>query len=89
VVFRSRGRLDLAACYPQRHLDHFPLPISYKEKIRQIEGVKICLPTATGLAASILMKKISLPISLCDPKTYFELYPEFVLDLFTEENFSG
>jgi len=57
----------------------FPLPISYKEKIRQIEGVKIV--SYGNWFGGIYIDEKNFFANFCvDPKTYFELYPEFVLD---------
>jgi putative ABC transport system permease protein len=57
----------------------FPLPISYKEKIRQIEGIKIV--SWGNWFGGIYIDEKNFFANFCvDPVTYFELYPEFVLD---------
>jgi putative ABC transport system permease protein len=57
----------------------FPLPISYKEKIRQIEGVKIV--SYGNWFGGVYIDEKNFFANFCvDPRTYFELYPEFVLD---------
>ena len=57
----------------------FPLPISYKEKIRQIEGVNIV--SYGNWFGGVYIDEKNFFANFCvEPKTYFELYPEFVLD---------
>jgi putative ABC transport system permease protein len=57
----------------------FPLPISYQEKIRQIEGVKIV--SYGNWFGGVYIEEKNFFANFCvEPKTYFELYPEFVLD---------
>ncbi|HYE34433.1 ABC transporter permease [Methylocaldum sp.] len=56
----------------------FPLPISYGNRIRQIEGI-------TGLSYSnwfggvYIDERNFFPQFAIEPKTYLELYPEFIL----------
>ena len=64
----------------------FPLPISYKEKIRQIEGVKIV--SWGNWFGGIYIDEKNFFANFCvDPRTYFELYPEFVLDPVQKKTF--
>ena len=57
----------------------FPLPISYKEKIRQIEGVKIV--SYGNWFGGVYIDEKNFFANFCvEPKTYFDLYPEFVLE---------
>jgi putative ABC transport system permease protein len=57
----------------------FPLPISYKEKIRQIDGVKIV--SYGNWFGGIYIDEKNFFANFCvEPKSYFDLYPEFVLD---------
>jgi len=56
----------------------FPLPISYKDKISQIEGVKL-VSHGTWFAGVYIDEKNFFPNFAIEPKTYLELYPEFVL----------
>ena len=64
----------------------FPLPISYKEKIRQIEGVKIV--SYGNWFGGIYIDEKNFFANFCvEPKTYFDLYPEFVLDPLQKKTF--
>jgi putative ABC transport system permease protein len=64
----------------------FPLPISYKEKIRQIEGVKIV--SYGNWFGGIYIDEKNFFANFCvDTKTYFDLYPEFVLDSLQKKAF--
>ena len=56
----------------------FPLPISYKDKISQIEGVKL-VSHGTWFGGVYIDEKNFFPNFAIEPKTYLELYPEFVL----------
>lgn len=56
----------------------FPLPLSYMEKIRQIEGVKI-VSYANWFGGIYIEEKNFFPNFCVDSDTYLELYPEFVL----------
>jgi putative ABC transport system permease protein len=57
----------------------FPLPISYQEKIRQVEGVQIV--SYGNWFGGIYIDEKNFFANFCvEPRTYFELYPEFVLD---------
>lgn len=56
----------------------FSLPISYKDKIRQIEGVKI-VSYGNWFGGIYIDEKNFFANYAVDPKTYFELYPEIIL----------
>ncbi len=56
----------------------FPLPISYKEKIRQIEGVS-GVSYATWFGGIYIEEKNFFVNLAVEPKTFLELYPEFVI----------
>ena len=57
----------------------FPLPINYAEKIRQIEGVK--LVSWGNWFGGIYIDEKNFFANFCvDPRTYLEIYPEFILN---------
>ena len=56
----------------------FSLPLSYKEKIRQIEGVKQ-VSWGTWFGGIYIDEKNFFANFAVDPRTYLTLYPEFVL----------
>jgi len=56
----------------------FPLPISYKDKISQVDGVKL-VSHGTWFGGVYIDEKNFFPNFAIEPKTYLELYPEFVL----------
>jgi putative ABC transport system permease protein len=56
----------------------FPLPLSYKEKIRQTEGVKQ-VSWGTWFGGIYVDEKNFFANFAVDPRTYLDLYPEFVL----------
>lgn len=56
----------------------FFLPLSYKEKIRQIPGVKD-VSYATWFGGVYISEKNFIPNFAVDAKTVFDLWPEFVL----------
>jgi putative ABC transport system permease protein len=56
----------------------FPLPISYKDKISQIDGVKL-VSYGTWFGGVYIEEKNFFPNFAIEPRTYLELYPEFVL----------
>lgn len=56
----------------------FMLPASYKDKIRQIEGVNI-VSWGNWFGGVYISEKNFFPNFAIDPKSYFELYPEFIL----------
>jgi putative ABC transport system permease protein len=56
----------------------FPLPLSYMEKIRQIEGVETV--SYGNWFGGIYIEEKNFFANFCvEPETYLELYPEFVL----------
>ena len=56
----------------------FPLPINYAEKIRQIEGVKTV--SWGNWFGGIYIDEKNFFANFCvDPRTYLEIYPEFIL----------
>jgi putative ABC transport system permease protein len=56
----------------------FPLPISYKDKIRQVEGVKN-ISYGRWFGGIYIDKKNFFANFAVEPKSYFELHPEFVI----------
>lgn len=56
----------------------FSLPLSYKEKIRQIPGVKD-VSYAIWFNGTYISEKNFIPNFAIDPKTFLELYPEYTL----------
>jgi putative ABC transport system permease protein len=64
----------------------FPLPLSYKEKIRQIDGVKH-VSWGTWFGGIYIDEKNFFANFAVDPKTYLDLYPEFILTPEHEEAF--
>ncbi|MDQ5985039.1 MAG: ABC transport system permease protein [Syntrophus sp. SKADARSKE-3] len=56
----------------------FTLPISYNEKIRQIEGVKR-VSYGNWFGGIYIDEKNFFPNFCVDAKTYFDIYPEFAL----------
>jgi len=56
----------------------FPLPLSYKEKIRQIEGVKN-VSYGNWFGGVYIDEKNFFPNFCVEPKTYLEIYPEFIV----------
>lgn len=56
----------------------FPLPMSYKEKIRQIDGVKM-VSWGNWFGGVYIEEKNFFANFAVDPRTYLELYPEFRL----------
>ena len=57
----------------------FPLPISYTEKIRQVEGVRM-VSYGNWFGGIYINEKNFFPNFCVEPRTYLALYPEFVLD---------
>jgi putative ABC transport system permease protein len=64
----------------------FSLPSSYKEKIRQIEGVKT-VSWGNWFGGIYIDEKNFFANFAVDPKTYLELYPEFMLSPEEEKAF--
>jgi putative ABC transport system permease protein len=56
----------------------FPLPINYREKIRQVDGVKT-VSFGNWFGGMYKEPKNFFPKFAIDPLTYFQLYPEFVI----------
>jgi putative ABC transport system permease protein len=56
----------------------FPLPISYKDKIRQVEGVK-SVSYGNWFGGIYIDEKHFFANYAVDPKTYLEIYPEIIL----------
>jgi putative ABC transport system permease protein len=56
----------------------FTLPISYKDKIRQVPGVK-GVSWGNWFGGIYINEKNFFPNFAVDPQTYLDLYPEFVL----------
>lgn len=56
----------------------FPLPISYKERIRKIDGVKI-VSWGTWFGGVYKDEKNFFPSFAIDAKSYLELYPEYLI----------
>jgi len=56
----------------------FPLPLSYKDKIRQVDGVKQ-LSWGNWFAGIYIDEKNFFANYAVDAKNYVELYPEFIL----------
>lgn len=55
-----------------------PLPLSYKDKIKQVEGVTI-VTYANWFGGIYIDEKNFFANFAIEPKTYLELYPEYVL----------
>ncbi len=56
----------------------FSLPISYRDRIRQVSGVKL-VSWGNWFGGVYIEEKNFFANFAVDPKTYLELYPEFVL----------
>ncbi len=56
----------------------FPLPLSYKEKIRQIEGVK-SISYGTWFGGIYIDEKHFFANYAVEPETYLEMFPEIIL----------
>ncbi len=56
----------------------FPLPISYKDKIRQVSGVKI-VSYGNWFGGLYIDEKNFFANFAVEPRSYLELYPEFIL----------
>ncbi len=64
----------------------FPLPLSYRDRISQIEGVKI-VSYGNWFGGVYIDEKHFFPNFAVDPRTYLELYPEYVLPSKEREDF--
>lgn len=56
----------------------FPLPIKYQERIRKIEGVT-AITHASWFGGVYVSEKNFFPKFAIDAKTYFDVYPEFLI----------
>lgn len=56
----------------------FPLPIKYQERIRKIEGVT-AITHASWFGGVYVSEKNFFPQFAIDAKTYFDVYPEFLI----------
>jgi putative ABC transport system permease protein len=56
----------------------FPLPISYRNKIRQVAGVD-AITHANWFGGVYISEKNFFPQFAIDPKSYLDLYPEYLL----------
>ncbi|HOD35139.1 MAG TPA: FtsX-like permease family protein [Syntrophales bacterium] len=56
----------------------FPLPVAYKDKIRQVPGVKL-VSWGNWFGGIYVEEKNFFPNFAVDPRSYLELYPEFIL----------
>jgi putative ABC transport system permease protein len=56
----------------------FPLPLAYKDRIRQIDGVRI-VSYGNWFGGIYIDEKNFFANFAVEPKTYLELYPEYVL----------
>ena len=64
----------------------FPMPLSYKDKIQQVDGVKIV--SYGGWFGGIYIDKKNLFANFAvEPRSYLELYPEFVFSPAEKEAF--
>jgi putative ABC transport system permease protein len=64
----------------------FPLPLSYKEKIRGVEGVKI-VSLGNWFGGIYIEEKNFFANFAVDSKTYLDLYPEFVIPAYQKLSF--
>jgi len=64
----------------------FPLPLSYKDRIRQINGVKI-VSYGNWFGGVYIDEKNFFPNFAVEPKTYLDLYPEYVFSPNEKEAF--
>jgi len=56
----------------------FPLPLAYKDRIRQVEGVTQ-VSYGNWFGGIYIDRKNFFPNFAVEPKTYLDLYPEFIL----------
>ena len=64
----------------------FPLPFSYRDRIRQISDVRT-VSYGTWFGGVYIDEKNFFPNFAVEPKTFFELYPEFILSPNEKEAF--
>ncbi len=66
----------------------FPLPLSYKDKIRQVSGVR-GVSWGNWFGGIYIEEKNFFPNFAVDAPTYLELYPEFILPEDQKKSFLG
>jgi putative ABC transport system permease protein len=66
----------------------FPLPLSYRDKISQVEGVKT-VSYGTWFGGVYIDEKNFFPNFAVDPQTFLDLYPEFIVTPGDKEAFLG
>jgi putative ABC transport system permease protein len=66
----------------------FPLPLSYRDRIRQISNVKT-VSYGTWFGGVYIEEKNFFPNFAVEPRSFFELYPEFILSPNGKEAFSN
>jgi putative ABC transport system permease protein len=64
----------------------FPLPFSYRDRIRQISNVKT-VSYGTWFGGVYIEEKNFFPNFAVEPRTFFELYPEFIVPPTEKESF--
>jgi len=64
----------------------FSLPISYREKMLRVPGVRQ-VSYANWFGGVYITEKNFFPNFAIEPKTYLELYPEFIIDPHEKEEF--
>ena len=64
----------------------FPLPLSYRNKISQVDGVK-SVSYGTWFGGIYIDEKNFFPNFAVDPQTFFDLYPEFIVSPKDKEAF--
>jgi putative ABC transport system permease protein len=64
----------------------FPLPLSYQSKIAQVPGVKL-VSHATWFQGTYIDMQHFFPRMAVDAKTYFPIYPEFLISDIEFNNF--
>ncbi|HSR10691.1 MAG TPA: ABC transporter permease [Thermodesulfobacteriota bacterium] len=64
----------------------FPLPLSYRDRIRQVTGVKI-VSYGTWFGGVYVDEKNFFPNFAVDPETFLAVYPEFLLPPAEKESF--
>lgn len=57
----------------------FPLPLSYSERIRRIQGIR-SITWANWFGGIYIDEKNFFPQFAVDPDSYFKVYPEYVVD---------
>lgn len=64
----------------------FPLPLSYRDRIRQVGGVK-AVSYGTWFGGVYIDEKNFFPNFAVDPQTFLDLYPEFLISPAEKEAF--